>query len=160
MEPVIAGAATTTTNTATAPLPATATAPIGTQPEDPMSTEVRTQVATLSEADLTAPDGFVYDFQLTDVDYIPAETALAHGNLTTLPGVPEADVTVYRNNDRSTNPLLTWRLDMLEYNKALSDRQANRRIEDAVRTLVGQVLPLHFGMNSRFTSWHLCEASS
>lgn len=111
---------------------------------------IASQVAELSQADLTASDGFVYDFNLADVDYIPAQSGLPFGNLTELPGVPAADAAVYNNNARSTNPLLTWRLDMLEYNKALWDSGANRKITDAVRTLIGQVLSHQLEITNRF----------
>jgi hypothetical protein len=116
--------------------------PITSQPTQALQhPDPRNQLVEVTQADLTAPDGFVYDFSLTDVDYIPTERSLPHGNLTQLPEVPSAAAAAYRNNTRSDNPLLTWRLDKLVHNKKLSDSQANRKIKDAVRTLVGQVLP-------------------
>lgn len=120
-----------------APPPADSSSPGG---PDLQPVQIKAQVAELSQAELTASDGFIYDFSLADVDYIPQQIGLPYENLTALPGVPAADAQVYNNNARSTNPLLTWRLDMLEYNKQLWDRRANRKISDAVRTLIGQVL--------------------
>jgi hypothetical protein len=123
--------------------------PITSRPtEELQQPDLRNQLAEVTQADLTAPDGFIYDFSLTDVDYIPAETSLPHGNLTQLPAVPTAYAAAYNNNPKSDNPLLTWRLDKLQHNKELWDKQANRKIKDAVRTLIGQVLLLSFLMNA------------
>lgn len=114
--------------------------PVETRPgQELLPNDPQNQIAELTEAQLTAPDAFIYDFSVNDVDYIPAEKSLPHSNLTDLPGVPADAAAVYQSNAPSSNPLLTWRLDKLEHNKELWDRKANRKIKDAVNTLIAQV---------------------
>lgn len=93
-----------------------------------------------SVANLTAPDTFVYDFKVTDEDYIPPRAPLKFGavdlrNMTALPAVP-ANVEI--TPPESPSRLLTWRQDILDHNKALWRAKANRKIDDAVTTLTEQ----------------------
>ena len=110
-------------------LPATVTAAASTN-----------DVAELNTTQLTAPDGFIYDFKLSDVDYIQPLAPLPHENLTVLPEVPADAAAVYASATPSDNPLMTWRLDILQHNKELWDASANRKIKDGVTTLLEQVL--------------------
>lgn len=83
-------------------------------------------------ANLTAPDGYVYDFQLELVDYILPERTLPMQNFSQ-PATPPPDLVAALR--LPADGLVTWDLGILNYNKALWARRANRKIEDAVETL-------------------------
>jgi hypothetical protein len=86
-----------------------------------------------SEQNLTAPDGFKYDFRLESVDYILPNTPLAFNNFSTPPAAPPNLVAAVRLP--LSDGLVTWDFSILQHNKALAKRKANRKIEDAVVTL-------------------------
>ena len=100
----------------------------------------RDRLPQLSQANLTAADGFIYDFKVTDEDYIPPNAPLRYQNvdlrnMTLLPPVP---ATAQLTPPEQPARLLTWRQDILDHNKELWQRKANRKIDDAVTTLIEQ----------------------
>lgn len=100
----------------------------------------RNRLPQLSIGNLTAPDRFIYDFKVTDEDYIPPQAPLTFNgvdlrNMTRLPPVPAS---VLFDPPEAPSRLLTWRQDILNHNRGLWRSNANRKIEDAVTTLVEQ----------------------
>ena len=88
---------------------------------------------TPNEQQRTAADGYVYSFKLELVDYILPERVLPMANFSAPEAPPPALTAALRLP--LADGLVTWDLAILNYNKALWARRANRKIGDAVTTL-------------------------
>ena len=95
----------------------------------------RVELAQPSKANLTAADGFVYDFLLSNEDYIAPDRPLPYDNMTALPAASADALSAV--NLASAASMVSWKMETLSYNKQLwnGGSFANRKIQDAIETL-------------------------
>jgi hypothetical protein len=92
-----------------------------------------------TQAQLTSPSGLVYDFSVTDEDYTAPERPLPYNGLTALPPVNDTTAMMRLPQALLADEPLTWRMNVLQQNKAAWKRSADARVTAAVEELLRQV---------------------